>query len=253
MANLLSKNVVNDVTNVLVNTQTNLSSECFAVVSQSNNTTCTNVNSGGSFVINQTNNAGGPGLQQINVSCFQTTVNSTEVTNNLEETINQLAKQSAASISLSSAEADNLTQLVRNLSTNIQSSISSTCATQISQANALNCNGITVPQGDVLVNQANYTSLLFNCVQNTDNVITAQNKIVTAISQSTDQVQQDLLRNLAILGGVVAVIIALVIFGPELAGGGSFAIIIFFIVALIILYLILAYVYSIWPFNSSSQ
>lgn len=253
MGGLVSKNVVNDVTNVLVNVQTNLSQDCFAVVSQSNNISCVNVNTGGSFNINQTNNAGGPGLQQINVSCFQTTVNSTQVTNNLEETINNLSKQSAASLSASSVESDNLTSLIRNLSTNIQTSISSTCATQVSQANSLDCSGITVPQGDVVVNQANYTSLLFNCVQNTDNVITAQNKIITAIQQSADQVQQDLLRNLAILGGVIAVIIALVIFGPELAGGGSFAIIIFLIVGLIILYLILAYVYGIWPFNSSSQ
>lgn len=251
MANLVSKNVVDDVTNVLVNTQTSLSQNCFAVVSQSNNITCRNIASGGSIIINQTNNAGGPGLQQINVSCFQTTVNSTEVTNNLDETITNLSKQSAASLSFSSIESDNLTSLIRNLSTNIQTSISSTCAVQVSQANALDCSGITVPEGDFVVNQANYTSLLFDCVQNQSNVTTAQNKIISAISQSADQVQQDLLRNLAILGGVVAVIIALVIFGPELAGGGSFAIIIFLIVGLIILYLILAYVYGIWPFNSS--
>lgn len=252
MANLVSKNVVDDVTNVLVNTQTSLSQNCFAGISQSNNVSCTNVNTGGTFIINQTNNAGGPGLQQINVSCFQTTVNSTTVTNNLEETINNLSKQSAASLSTSSVTSENLTELIRNLSTNIQTAISSKCATEVSQANALTCVGVTTPQGDVIVNQSNYTSLLFNCVQNQNNVTTAQNKIITAISQSADQVQQDLLRNLAILGGVVAVIIALVIFGPELAGGGSFAIIIFLVIGLIILYLILAYVYGIWPFSSST-
>jgi len=250
MGGLLSKNVVNDVTNILVNTQTSLSQDCFAVVSQSNNITCTNI-SGGSVIINQTNNAGGPGLQQINVSCFQTTVNSTQVTNNLESTIENLSKQSAASLSFSSIESQNLTELIRNLSTNIQTAISSKCAAQVSQANSLTCSGITVPSGSFVVNQSNYASLIFDCVQNDSNVITAQNKITTNIQQAADQVQQDLLRNLAILGGVVAVIIALVIFGPELAGGGSFTIIIFLVIGLIILYLILAYVYGIWPFSSS--
>lgn len=223
---------------------------CTNIVQQSTNFTCT---AGGNIDINGTINLINQG--RLNISCIQTAVTSVGFNESIQSSIDQQVKAIAQAFNISGDQnIQQLTDAVNKISLAIQSDISQTCAQFATQASTFSCGagGDVTVGNQAVINIGNYTDATASCTANQGTAISASIDLQQIITQKADAEIQSLITQLAWLLLAGALLVALILFGPELAAGGGIAKWILIFVGILIAYLALAYFLGWWPFNSSS-
>jgi hypothetical protein len=253
MGSSQSTNVLNDQTNILFNTITNVMQDCSSKVTGGQNVSvdhCSNV------VVN--------GIKQtqyisVNVNCIQNATASKEFDTTIQQTIQQMSKalNQAVSFNPGSTEANNTTNLVTNYVNTIKDTFVQNCATQLSAMQNVSCsfsNNITFNA----IDQTQALNFARTCTMNSTDVVKAKTALTQHISQSATSTVESILSGL--LGAILLVLIiaAAVVFIFFQSSGSVLANLTnpLFLCALVLIGAVLAiigYFFKWWPYKKVSD
>ena len=149
--------------------------------------------------------------QKLNSDAFQKAKSSTDLSQNIEETIEQIAKTINQNLNLNpgSTKSKNVIDAVTNLGISIKNSIIQNCNPSTFAENSFTCrdsSGIS----DIYVDQKIFSELISSCGQDAETVQKATNDLKQTISQYASATIQNALLGLLALLIVVGVIVFLV-------------------------------------------
>jgi hypothetical protein len=241
------KSTIDTTSNIVVNQ----AQTCTTLIQQSAQFNCT---AGGDIDIQGTITLRNDG--RLNTSCIQKAVTDVGFQESIQNQIDQEVKAIAQAFNISGGQdIQQLTDAVNKISLAISSSISQDCANRASQVAVFSCGaGGNVTIGDkAVINIENYATAAASCVADQRTVINASVDLQQIIQQKADAEIQSLITQLAWLCIAAAILVALILFGPELAGGSGgggskITTILLILVGIIIVYLVAAYFLGWWPF-----
>lgn len=239
------KSTIDTTTSIIVNQ----SQKCTNLVQQSAVFNCT---AGGDIDIEGKINIRNEG--RLNVSCIQTAVTTVGFQESIQNAIDQEVKAIAQAFNISGDQnIQQLTDAVNKIAVSISSDISQFCGSSATQTAVFNCGagGDVTIGGQAVINIENYANSVSSCTANQGTSISASIDLQQLITQKADAEIQSLITQLAWLLLAAALLVALVLFGPEIAGSSSIITIVLIVVGLVIVYLALAYFIGWWPFNKS--
>lgn len=240
------KSTIDTTSNIVVNQ----AQTCTTLIQQSAQFNCT---AGGDIDIEGRITIRNDG--RLNTSCIQTAVTQVGFQESIQSQIDQEVKAIAQAFNISGGQdIQQLTEAVNKIAVAISSSINQDCGNRATQVAVFNCGaGGTVTIGSqAVINIENYATAAATCAANQSTVINASIDLQQIIQQKADAEIQSLITQLAWLLLAAALLVALVLFGPELAGSGNITTILLIVVGIIIVYLVVAYFVGIWPFSSSN-
>ena len=250
MGQQYSSNIVNNITESLTNSILSETNTCQVNQAQVNFFSC-RVN--GDFNITNTTFLQNNSLT-LNLTCAQQATASNTLSEDVVNTVTQITEQVAGDLNFTDQEQANLANNITKLATNIQTDLSNKCFTGISQTNGFVCEvGGNFNANNVTFEQGNFQQSLITCVASQSATQSAQISVQNTIDQKARQKTEGLIAALTWLVLAVGLVIALVIFGPELAGSSSILTFVLLIVAIVAIYFLLAYIFGWWPFNSDEQ
>lgn len=151
-----------------------------------------------------------------NFSCIQDFENNQDVRQQLQNQIDQQTQSIIGSLNLSlkSADAENISEIVSNLATEIQDSYTGTCASSVLQKQV---NPIEVVDGgtidNVIFDFDQSIRSMSECVQNTTNVQIAQQELENLLRQLAETQRKGIFDEIfgALFGNIAGIIIFIVV------------------------------------------
>ena len=208
MSNTIASNYVDQTLNVMTNSITTSTNQCSTNVT----TGQYNIIKGGNS-INCNVSVSADIETQVDMSCYA----STDVQNNVSNTLAQAAKLQAEAVNqqfglLTFSEAINVSNSYINLSNNMTTAFYNSCITDITtnQTNVIDCGGSSNMTVDVNFNDT--TQLSQDCVFNNSNVVRVSNNIKQSVAAAAKAEIQNYIAGIitAMLG--VLVVIGLILF-----------------------------------------
>jgi len=173
-------------------------------------------------------NASGINMEQnasVNLSCLQTSVDSTSLASNIMEKLSQQAKTSNSGQNIGAQVSTSVaaTKLVNNIAESVNLSNVKAClaATNQSQVVGAEYVGGNVNLSDIKMSQA--VNLVASCIQSDKNTSNLINKLATTIQQESAAENKGFL-NMGNIGLIIAAIIGVIVLLAiikEMSGGGA--------------------------------
>lgn len=249
MGSALAKNIAEETVNQSISSVNTAVTNCSAVydVTSSINFSASN---GGVIDINNLD-CNFNNMYSVNTHC----VGQTNISSSINSNISQQAALTATAISQNldlnpgSTTAENIADVVSNLSFEIQNNIYNSCLTQATATQSLNLlatgPGSQVNVNGLVCNFSDTITAAQTCTFN--NTISSQ--LTTSVEQAISEAASATVENA--LGWILMAIaiIVLVFFFFTLEAGTWIFIVLIILLLVIIVYIIIALIYSWWPFN----
>ena len=219
MGSDVSKNVVNSVSSISNSIVTNSFQDCSNTVTsiqQISLENCTDVNLE-DIKMRQ--------VVSLDGNCASSNKVDTDISNNMDAAMQQQAESVSQAFQLTSAEAENITNITQNLSTAVSTSFNQQCATVLDNTQNIACSnssGVFIKKVDFDQNiQATVA-----CIQANEAVTKLTNELSTAVSQTASAKTEGLfswLSNLImlIIVGCVGLVVLKFVFQKKSGGGGG--------------------------------
>jgi len=246
MANQISKQYLIATNNAIVNAQVRSATSCKVTNVCQLRLNC-GINAGGN--VNIKNGC----FQTQDLSCISKFIATQNVTAKIKNDIEAIAKQLSEDISGADQTIEQTILALNNYSLDVSTYISGTCATSnISQISTDCPPGGIFAGGSVIIDQSAYQNAISNCVFDNALNTAVDSDLNNAVKAIADQKSSGIISALVSLAIVVAVIIGLIIFGPELAASsGIILYVVIGVVIITLIYLIYAFFSGSWPFNDN--
>ena len=188
---------------------------------------------------------------QIKIECAQSTSSSSDIKPQIEINFRMAAEaiNQALNLNISSTTAQNITNLMQQLSTEIINTYSSTCLGPVVQKQTIELECASNLGGMITIEQVNFrqtASALTNCVQANNSV----NTITTDIKNIIQQQARSVVEPIFTIGSLIIILIIVLLFVFIFLGASIKSIIIFLVIAAVIIgiYLLIAWFLGWWPF-----
>lgn len=220
-----SVDIANQVTNAVASAIVSNNSSCGSNVTQGQQLNFGKVV--GNF------NAAGVDMEQnasVNLSCLQTSINSTDLASQITEQLKQQAKtsNSGQNIGVQVSTSVAASNIVNNISQSINMSNIKSCLASTNQAQVIGAEyvGGNVDLSNIKMKQA--VSLVASCIQSDKNTSSLINKLATTVQQETAAENVGFL-NMGSLGLLIAAIVGIMVLlavikamtGSQSRGSGS--------------------------------
>jgi hypothetical protein len=158
-------------------------------------------------------------------NCASSNKVDTDISNNMDAAMQQQAESVSQAFQLTSAEAENITNITQNLSTAVSTSFNQQCATVLDNTQNIACSNST----GVFIKKVDFDQNIqatVACIQANEAVTKLTNELSTAVSQTASAKTEGLfswLSNLImlIIVGCVGLVVLKFVFQKKSGGGGG--------------------------------
>jgi len=216
MGNTKSKVSADSITESLLSIMVSIATEAAGATSSENKINLSDDCKVDNTTIDQSN------YVRLDVSIIQTISSEATASNELDAKVESEATATAPNLNLNpgSSEADDYTNLIANLATELSQNIGANCTLNAQNVNTFECTD-NAGTSYLLVKQDQLGEYLFDCTQNIEAVSDAKASLQTFIDAHSSAETKDIITGILI---VIAVIIFLIIVGyvvMKSEGGGS--------------------------------